>query len=51
PITLGIHRSDYLLHSSSLPNNEELKILQVEFNTISSALTRISVAHELYGSE
>nr|CAG8468455.1 8035_t:CDS:2 [Entrophospora candida] len=57
PITLGIHRSDYLLHSSSLPNNEELKILQVEFNTISSALTSlgyltgISVAHELYGSE
>ncbi|CAG8566881.1 16497_t:CDS:10 [Acaulospora morrowiae] len=40
PISLGIHRSDYILHSS--PNAEEAHIKQVEFNTIASSFSSLS---------
>ncbi|KAL2912197.1 Glutathione synthetase [Polyrhizophydium stewartii] len=40
PITLGIHRSDYLLHVSE--SNMPPSLLQVEINTISAGLPSLS---------
>ncbi|RIA86206.1 glutathione synthase [Glomus cerebriforme] len=40
PISLGLHRSDYLLQVP--PNATEANILQVEFNTISSSFSSLS---------
>ncbi|CAG8607355.1 9089_t:CDS:2 [Funneliformis mosseae] len=40
PISLGLHRSDYLLH---VPQDaSEANVLQVEFNTISSSFSSLS---------
>ncbi|RHZ79839.1 hypothetical protein Glove_140g141 [Diversispora epigaea] len=41
PISLGLHRSDYILHVSS-NNHEEAHIQQVEFNTIASSFSSLS---------
>ncbi|CAG8474238.1 16335_t:CDS:2 [Acaulospora colombiana] len=39
-ISLGLHRSDYLLHVS--PNADEAHIKQVEFNTIASSFSSLT---------
>ncbi|RIB03504.1 glutathione synthase [Gigaspora rosea] len=39
-ISLGLHRSDYILHLA--PNSTEAHIQQVEFNTISSSFSSLS---------
>ncbi|KAG9297131.1 hypothetical protein G9A89_019412 [Geosiphon pyriformis] len=39
PFSLGIHRSDYMLHVSGF---SELEILQVEFNTIAASFSSLS---------
>eukprot|EP00842_Homolaphlyctis_polyrhiza_P004783 jgi/Hompol1/5305/HPOL_004315-RA len=40
PITLGIHRSDYMIHEDS--SNRAQSLLQVEVNTISAGLPSLS---------
>ncbi|CAJ0636161.1 15975_t:CDS:2 [Entrophospora sp. SA101] len=39
-VSLGLHRSDYFSHS--FPNSNQSKLLQVEFNTISSSFSSLS---------
>nr|CAG8478739.1 7399_t:CDS:2 [Entrophospora candida] len=45
-VSLGLHRSDYFSHS--LPNSNQSKLLQVEFNTISSSFSSLSTLTDLF---